>query len=209
MSVDDEFSLAALLRQLGGIHPRRVRLRPAPGTATECDVLTAEAAPRKSLCELIDGTLVEKPMGYPESLIASEIIFLLKFHLRQHGIRGFVGAPDGFMRLAPGSVRIPDVSFVKGSRIDQLDPSRPIADFAPDLAVEVLSKSNTRREMERKRRDYFAAGTQIVWEVSPANRTVDVYLDPNIATQLTENDVLTGGSVLPEFSIVVREIFES
>src|SRR6476660_1203053 len=59
--------LLKLIDRLGGIDPARVRLRPMPGTATEKDILRAEREPQKALCELVDGTLVEKPMGYRES----------------------------------------------------------------------------------------------------------------------------------------------
>src|SRR5271156_6123619 len=69
-------TIADLLKRLGNIPARRVRLYPTPGTATEKDlikVLDRENRP----CELVDGTLVEKPMGYEESEIAATIIILL------------------------------------------------------------------------------------------------------------------------------------
>jgi hypothetical protein len=62
-------SLADLVERLGGIPLDRIRMRPPPGTATEEDVLAALEAPRKRICELIDGVLVEKAMGYSESVL--------------------------------------------------------------------------------------------------------------------------------------------
>jgi hypothetical protein len=66
-------TLADLLEQLGGIAPERVRFRPPPGTATEKDMLEVEAHEDR-LCELVDGVLVEKAMGWRESLLASRVV---------------------------------------------------------------------------------------------------------------------------------------
>src|SRR4051794_32987294 len=158
---------AELLERLGNIPPERIRLRPPPGTATEADLLAALEAPRKRLCELIDGVLVEKPMGYTESLLASYFIELLNAFVRPRNL-GLVTAPDGTIRLWPGRVRLPDVAFFAWDRLPGRQRSRePIPTVAPDLAVEILSPSNTPAEMRLKREDYFAAGVRLVWEVDP------------------------------------------
>src|SRR5438132_14236710 len=69
-------NLADLQEALGDIPLERIWLRPAPGTATETDVIAALEAPDKCLCELIDGVLVEKPMGTYEALLAGVIVHL-------------------------------------------------------------------------------------------------------------------------------------
>ena len=74
-------TVADLLEQLGGIPAERVLLKPPPGTATEADVLAAAERPRKRLCELIDGVLVEKPMGAWESQLAVFIAHLLNVYV--------------------------------------------------------------------------------------------------------------------------------
>ena len=68
------------------------------------------------LCELVDGTLVEKAMGFEESRLAAELIHLVKSYLDRNDLGICVGA-DGMMRIAPGLVRIPDVSFVAWTRL--------------------------------------------------------------------------------------------
>ena len=69
-------------------------------------------------------------------------------------------------RLAPGLVRIPDVSFIAWRQVPERHiPRVPMLTFAPDLAVEVLSPSNTAQEMNQKRHDYFAAGARLLWYV--------------------------------------------
>jgi Uma2 family endonuclease len=76
------------------------------------------------------------------------------------------------------------------------------------LAVEILSPSNTAEEMARKRREYFAAGTRLVWEVEPELRNVTVYTAPEQSTVVTVDQCLDGGPVLPGFTLSVREWFE-
>jgi Uma2 family endonuclease len=84
----------------------------------------------------------------------------------------------------------------------------PIPDWVPNLVAEVLSPGNTVDEMDRKLREYFDAGVQLVWYIDPRNRTVRVYTSYDDFTTLTEGDELDGGSVLPGFRLSIRELFE-
>jgi Uma2 family endonuclease len=90
----------------------------------------------------------------------------------------------------------------------RLLPPGAFLNRAPDLAVEIISPSNTAREMERKRREYFAGGARLVWQVYPATRRVRVYTDPDAVTELGEDETLDGSPVLPGFSLSVRRWFE-
>jgi len=199
-------TLADLLDHLGGIPPERVRLDPLPGTATEADVLDVEQHENR-LCELIDGVLVEKPEGYRESLLAAELLGLLREFVKPRN-RGLLSGPDGMMRLFPGLVRIPDVAFVSWERVpDRKVPDNPIPDLIPDLAVEVLSKSNTEAEMARKLSDYFSAGVRLVWFLEPETRTASVHTQPGESQLYKEEDNLLGEPVLPEFSVSLRDLF--
>jgi Uma2 family endonuclease len=201
-------NLAELLERLGHIPPERIRVQPPPGTATEADVLAALEGPRKRLCELIDGVLVEKPMGYTESVLASYLIELLNAYVRPRNL-GLVTAPDGTVRLWAGRVRIPDVAFFSWERMPgRRRPREPIPTLAPDLAIEVLSLSNTAAEMRLKRDDYFAAGVRLVWEIDPEPRSVQVYTRPAAGDRvLTGADLLDGGAVLPGFTLAVADLF--
>src|SRR5947209_5803203 len=136
-------TLADLLEHLGGIAPARVRFRPAPGTATEEDVLAIRNSPERRLCELVDGVLVEKAAGFRESLLAGALVSRLWNFVRP-GKRGIVTGAGGMMRLAPGLVRIPDVAFISWARLpNRRVPTEPIPEVAPDLAAEVLRVGNT------------------------------------------------------------------
>ena len=205
-SITAIITLADLLEQLGDIAPARVRFRPVPGTATEKDVLAIHDREDR-LYELVDGVLVEKAMGFRESLLAGMLIEILRGFARARNL-GLVTAPDGMMRLTAGLVRIPDVAFISWDRFpNRRVPTEPIPDVAPNLAVEVLSAGNTPGEMARKRQDYFAAGAQVVWQVDPHARTVQVFTAPEQSTVLHETQTLEGGTVLLGFTLPLQELF--
>lgn len=205
-SLDSVQTLEDLLIQLGGIDPSRVRFRPLPGTATENDLIELNDR-KQGIFELVDGVLVEKGMGFTESVLAAVLIYHLNALVLPRNL-GLISAPDGMMRLFPGLVREPDVAFASWERIPggRL-PSEAIAAFAPDLAVEILSRTNTRAEMARKRGEYFAAGVQLVWEVDPRARAVDVYVAPERSVRLVESETLDGGDVLPGFALPLADLF--
>lgn len=200
-------TLADLLAQLGGIAPERVRFRPLPGTATEQDVLDIQAREGR-LCELVDGVLVEKGMGFRESFLSMALSAILWGFVKPRNL-GLVTGADGMVRLSSGLVRIPDVAFIAWNRLPgRRVPTEPIPGLAPDLVVEVLSESNTEAEMSRKRREYFAAGVRLAWFVDPVARTVTVYTAVDQSTLLHAAHTLDGGAVLPGFALPLQELFD-
>jgi len=200
------WTAADLVQRFGPIPLSRVRMNPPPGTATEEDVVEIHNREDR-LCELVDGVLVEKPMGTYESYLAMRLGRFLGNHAEQEDL-GIVLGADGMMRLSPGLVRIPDVSFVSWDRLpERRVPHDPIARLAPDLAVEIISRSNTREEMDRKLHDYFTAGVRLVWYVYPDSREVHVYTSPEQVTTLAEQQTLEGGEVLPGFRLELRTFF--
>ena len=121
---------------------------------------------------------------------------------------GLVSGPDGMIRLFPDLVRIPDVAYVSWSRIPGgRVPQEPVPALVPDLAVEVLSEGNTSAEMERKLREYFAAGVRLVWLVDPDARCVAIHTAPERREVLQASAQLDGGDVLPGFSLDLRALF--
>ncbi len=206
-ALTDVKTLAELIEHLGGIPIERVRFSPLPGTATEEDVVAAEHEPRKSLCELIDGVLVEKPMGVKESTIALVIGQWLLNYLDDHDVGAVLGE-SAQLRLWPGRVRMPDISFIAWERLPNNEmPDEPIPDLFPDLAIEVLSRSNTKKEMQLKRRDYFQSGVREVWEIQPKTRTAEVYTSPTKHRHIGEDGTLDGGDILPGFTLPLKELF--
>ena len=113
------------------------------------------------------------------------------------------------LKLTTGLVRVPDVSFVSWGRLPgRRPPKAPLPSLAIDLAVEVISKGNTRAEMARKLREYFEAGATLVWFVYPKNRTIRVYSSAKESVVLKDGDTLDGGAVLPGFALPVSELFD-
>jgi Uma2 family endonuclease len=201
-----DWTVADLFTRFGPILHGRIRQNPLPGSGTEQDVLDIHDRENR-LYELVDGVLVEKTMGIQESYLAAFLIQLLGDFLIHHDL-GFVLGADGMARLAPGLIRIPDVSFVSWQRVpDRRVPRVPILGFAPDLAVEILSPSSTRQEMERKLHDYFAAHVRLVWYVDPVQRTVQVFTGVDRFIVLHEDQSLSGEPVLAGFILPLRDLF--
>jgi Uma2 family endonuclease len=201
-------SLGDLLVSPGGISPKRVRFSPAPGTATVDDVTRLRDRTRR-LYELVDGTLVEKVVGFKESAIALRLSKYLNRWNDENGEFGFLAGADGTIRLMDKLVRAPDLAFTYLDRTpDRRVPDEPVPDLAPDLAVEVLSEGNTREEMERKLKEYFFPEVQLVWYVDARPRSVRVYTSPDRVVELGPADTLDGGTVPPGFSVRVAQLFE-
>lgn len=199
-------TVADLLTRLGNVPARRVRLSPVPGTATEKDVISIGTREDR-LCELVEGTLVEKVMGYGESALAFLLGSFLVNFVRPRKL-GIVTGPDGIIRLMPGLVRIPDIAFLSRTRFPGgKRPKETIPSLAPDLVVEVISKGNTKKEMRRKLREYFEAGVLLVWYVDPKTRTVQVFTAVDHSVTLDENQALDGGTVLPGFQLPLNQLF--
>ena len=175
--------------------------------ATEADALEALDGDDKRLVELIDGELVEKPMGLRESYLALWLGTCLNNFVVPRRL-GIVAGSDGLVRVAPRQLRLPDVAYYPWSSVGfpQAATNR-IGATAPALAVEVLSESNTRAEMDRKRIDFFAAGTRLFWIVDADARTVAVYTSPTESVLLSGTDILDGGAVLPGFALPLPDLF--
>ena len=206
-SPDGRFATAAdWWATMANVPMERIVFRVPPGTATLEHVVWA-AKHLDKLCEMINGTLVEKDMGTRESQVAAELLFALMGFVKPRKL-GVVTPGDGGYRILPEIVRYPDVAFVSNIRLtDGKLPDEAIASVVPDLAVEVLSESNTRREMENKLRDYFTAGVRLVWYIDPLTRTVDVFTSPLDIKRLGEDGTLSGGGVLPGFEVKVADLF--
>lgn len=199
-------TVADLLEQLGPISLSRIRPIPAPGVATEQDVVDLDTHEDR-LYELIDGVLVEKVMGFYKSYLAVLIGRFLGNFASDNDL-GIVAGSDGMLKLFPGQVRIPDVCFVSWDRLPNREvPRDPVPDLVPDLAVEVISKGNTQQEMNRKLHEYFEAGVQLVWYVYPKTETVHIYASVDNVLELSIGQSLDGGEVLPGFELQLDKIF--
>lgn len=159
--------------------------------------------------ELVRGHVVrEPPAGIDHGGISALIVTALVEFVGERKLGRVMTAESGFvLSEEPPTVRVPDVSFLRADRLDF--DTRGFAPFAPDLAVEVLSPSNTVSEIHDKVLDYLDAGTRLVWVVDPASRTVTVYRSRDEIRLLRADDEIGGANVLPGFRRRVAELFGS
>ena len=160
--------------------------------------------------ELVEGEIVEMPKP---SGLHGQITFLLSLRIGNYVVDNGLGivtaAETGFIleRNPDGrdTVRGLDIAFIRGARVPGALPDQ-LVNLAPDLAVEVISPSNEAANIRLKIRQLLGAGTAMVWTVYPDLRIVDAHTHSG-ATTLEGDDSLSGGDVLPDFAIPVREIF--
>ena len=159
--------------------------------------------------ELVRGELRKmSPSGSEHGAIIINISFLLARHVRSKKLGVCFGAETGFKIASdPDTVRAPDVAFIRRERIPESGIPKKFWPGAPDLAVEVLSPGDTRREVDEKVEDWLEAGAQAVWVINPKRRGVSVYRPMTDVTHLSEADELDGGEVMPGFRCKVAEIF--
>lgn len=156
--------------------------------------------------ELVRGQVFrEPPTGFDHGEVSANIVAVLLGFVRDRKLGRVVSSECGFVLFdQPPTVRAPDAAFVQESRL-AFDRKR-FAPFAPDLAVEVLSPSNTVSEIHEKVLDYLEAGSRLVWVVDPDSRTVTVYRSRREIRLLTEADEIDGADVLPGFRRRVSDL---
>ncbi len=160
--------------------------------------------------ELIGGVIYEMPPSSRiNTILAARLTRLLGNFVEERDL-GYVTSSDGGYQLDERTVLIPDVGFIAKARVPDL--SGTTFPGAPDLAVEVISPSETARKVLDKVQLYLLAGTRLVWAVHPEEKVVDVYRladDKTINVQPVRLDsVLDGGDVLPGFSLPVANLFK-
>jgi Uma2 family endonuclease len=158
--------------------------------------------------ELVRGEVIETmPPGGRHGAIAVVLAMLLRLWTERIG-GGYVGVEAGFiLSHAPDTVRGPDVSYVRADRIPASGIPEGFWTIAPDVAVEIVSPSETADEVREKVRDFLAAGTPLVWTLYPRTREVIAHTGDGLARTYTEADVLAQPDVLPGFTCNVAELF--
>jgi Uma2 family endonuclease len=157
--------------------------------------------------ELIRGVLVEKmPTGNPHADTTSLAAYFLTHYTFETGNgETRTGEPGFRLEDEPDTVRAPDVAWISPGRIPENTQGYP--ELAPDLAVEVKSPSNSNPEMGEKASMWLAYGSRQVWILDPEHITVTVRRLNSEPIVLSENDLLDGGELLPEFSVEVWRLF--
>lgn len=159
--------------------------------------------------ELVKGELKKmsptKPM---HGIVTARLTVAVGQHVEAEDLGEVFGAETGFLvERDPDTVLAADVAFVTHERLATIENIEKFMPFAPDVAVEVLSPSNTVDEIDDKIAAYFAAGTRLVWVANHRRRTLKVYRSTNDILILGETDTLDGGDVLPGFSYSLAKLF--
>lgn len=185
-----------------------VPARASAVTMTVEEFLAHPISDRKA--ELVRGELrVTPPAGGPHGAVGATLLVLLGWYVKEHRLgRVFNDATGYELSRLPHTVRAPDGSFVRADRLPAGGIQPGFLKQPPDLAIEVLSPSETASELEEKLEDYLVSGTPLIWVVDPARRTVLVVSPDAPVRWLREGDTLDGGAVVPGFRCAVAEIFE-
>jgi Uma2 family endonuclease len=156
--------------------------------------------------EVSRGRLVREPRpGYRHGSVVARIAHLLSSYVDAHPGTGRVVAESGFiLEDTPLTLRGPDVAFVRAERDT---PQKSFFRGWPDIAIEVVSPSNTAAELQEKVLEFLDAGTALVWVVYPDTRIVVEYRSPAEFSLLRATDVLAT-PLLPGLGATVAELFE-
>ena len=177
----------------------------APPMALE-EYVTLSMHPRY---ELVKGVLVELMVASEEHEHTGSLV---NWHMSAHVFpnrlgrvytsnRCYVTGPD-----SPATSRMPDVSFVSNARLDQPDLAGMLYNGAPDLAVEILSESNTPAQIAQKIEEYLNAGGRAVWVIDIDAHTLTVHTPNAPPLTLTDADTIDGDDYLPGFSCPVADL---
>jgi Uma2 family endonuclease len=160
------------------------------------------------LQELVRGFVVREPRpAYGHGRLQVRVASLLDRFVRSHNL-GVILVETGFvLATEPPTVRGPDVSFIATERLP-MDPQVVFPAQPPDLAVEILSPSNTASDIHEKVLDYLAAGVRLIWVVDPRTRSVAVHSGEAPTTIAREGEFLDGRDVVPGLTLEVADLFE-
>jgi Uma2 family endonuclease len=162
------------------------------------------------LYEVIDGRIVEKAMGAYECWLASVLFGALDPFNTAHPLGRVVQEMIFDLRPHVARERRPDVAFVSFDRWarNQRIPRARSWPVVPELAVEIISLTNSADAVAEKLEEYYKAGVILVWVVDPGQSKVYAYTSTTAVRVLAPGDELDGGDVLPGFRLSVRELFD-
>lgn len=159
--------------------------------------------------EVVNGELVMSPKNnWLHGDICVRLVVALANFNQRHRLGAIFDSSTGFW-MENLNCRAPDISFVCKERLKGL--KRREAKFfqgAPDLAVEVLSPSNTRREVDERLSDYFSSGAQLAWVIDPERELVEICHAPTQRRLLGSGGMLDGEQLLPGFQYPIADLFK-
>ncbi len=180
---------------------------------TDTRLLTADDLLRLSYQgvrgELVRGVLHETmASGHRHGKIAVNLATELNIFAKPRNMGTVVASDSGvWLERDPDTVREPDVAFTSAEKIPLDAEIDGYAEVVPDLVVEIVSPSDSRRWAHDRAQMWLGHGAPLVWIVHPNTRTIDVYRPGTDPTTLQEDDSLDGIHILPSFTCPVSTIF--
>ena len=161
--------------------------------------------------ELIRGVLHETmPTGLEHGEIAVNLSAELRNFVKPRRLGRLVTSDVGvWLERDPDTVREPDIAYFSAEKLSPSVRFTGYAEVPPDLVVEIVSPSDSPREVNDKAWMWLSYGVRLVWVVQPDTRTVDVYRPGRAVVTLDEHETLDGMDVLPGFTCAVREVFDT
>lgn len=157
--------------------------------------------------ELVDGELVDMDGAPPHGRVTGEIYLLLRLYISSSGLPLDVGVCTGFA-MGGYTLRFPDVQVTRWERMADYDEDAGgWPRFAPDVAIEVVSPSNSPSELARKASEYFANGATAMWIADPGPRTVTIRRPSEADTVFGPDSTIIGDPEIPGFGCDVSAIF--
>jgi Uma2 family endonuclease len=158
--------------------------------------------------ELVKGQLIEMPpTGDMHGVVAMDFGRIMGNFIVENDLGLVVGTDTGFVLFTnPDTVRAPDIAFISKARLTPL--TGKYFTIAPDLAVEVISPSESASEINDKILEYFEAGVKLVWLLYPKSRTIHVYTAADEVKIIKVGAILDGRDVLPGFQMAVSDVFK-
>jgi len=159
--------------------------------------------------ELVKGVVVEvcRP-NYIHGKLQASLAYFLNDHVRKQKLGDVITETGHILARNPDTVRGPDVAFISKDRAKRQEPSGYVPS-GPDLAVEIVSPNDTAKEINDKIKEYFQAGTSLIWVIYPDTKEVYVYENDSTTIQIVRVDsALDGADVLPGFTLALHDLFE-
>jgi Uma2 family endonuclease len=181
----------------------------APAAPLTAEQLLQLSFPDKR-AELVRGVLrVSEPPGYLHGEVVARLALVVGTHVGARRLGAVLAGDPGFiLERGPDTVRAPDVGFVRAERVPT-PPPHAFAEFAPDLAIEILSPGDRPGEVLEKVADWLKAGTLLVWVVDPIKHSARVYRADGSEAFVAAHDVLDGEDVLPGFACALESILRA
>ena len=162
-------------------------------------------------CELVRGKIIKyMPAGNLHGIIALKIGRIVGNFVEENNLGVVVAAETGFIiSRNPDTVCAPDAAFIGNEKLAEYGIMEGFFPDAPDLAIEVVSPNDKKRDIEDKVQDYLAAKVKLIWTIYPQKQIVVVHRQSKVVSVLFETDELEGEEVLPNFKFPLEKLFRN